>query len=81
MGMLVRGLAPDSLVARHCLLLKGGIGFLCGLAEQPCEGVQLLLDHWRAGLSPSAALCVAWVVREGLLPTHGWVNKPPAEVC
>lgn len=45
------------LVARRCLLPKGGIGFLCGLSEQPGEGVQLLLDHWRAGLSPSAALC------------------------
>ena len=29
---------PVHLVARPCLSLKGGIGFLCGLAEQPCEG-------------------------------------------
>lgn len=73
----------NHLVARPCLLLEGGVGFLCGLTEEPGEGVQLLLDCWRAGLSPSAAVCVAWGehVREGLLPAHWWVNKPPAEVC
>ena len=82
-GMLVSGTGPQpswlqSPASCSGCGAAGGWGRLpVWLAEQPGEGRQPLPAHWRAGLDPSEAVCMAWggtLGRGCCQLTGGWIS-------